>query len=168
MAKSVKFKHPVYLSEKEICDEVESNFDVFFNYMGDSKLYREVSLGACRADFIEFTSGYINVIEVKITANIDAVRQVVFYKRVAEEHLRQNFSDLNLSLKQFCCAILARNIDQEIIDLCEDMQIALYRLKFDESKNLVGADPINEFFPAITESQEFIKIMQLELGANNG
>lgn len=162
------FRHPVYLSEKEICDQIHEKYDSFFNDLGDSIVYREVEIGACRADFVEFTKNYINVIETKITADLDTVRQVTKYKRIVEEHMRSNFTEHNLNFNMnFCSTIMARNIDRDIIDLCEEMNISLYRLKFDKKKQLVDAELINEFFPPIYQSTSFLELLKKHAGLSN-
>lgn len=165
MAKS--FNHKVYLSEKEISDQIQENFDIHFNEMGDSKLYREVYLGRAKADFLEFNPHFVNVIEVKIAADIDTVRQVVFYKRIIEEHLRLNFTERNLKLNNICMSIFARSFDKDMIDLCEELQIALFKLSFDNNKKLLKSEYLNEFFPRIEESKELLDIMISEMGIKN-
>jgi len=154
----IAFNHPVYLSEKEICDELEICFKgQDFN---SHEFFRELSVGHCRLDFVAFYEKNIEIIEVKITANFDSVRQVIFYKKIVEEYLRLSFCEHNTTIHNVVISIFARYFDSEIIDLCHELGISLIKVSFDQNKKIRPLTFIEqEYFPAVIPDENFQNIL---------
>jgi hypothetical protein len=131
---STRFKHPVYLSEEEICNLLEKNY--FKKFTNDRNYHRERKIGSIKPDFLFFPSlKSIIICEVKITATIDSVRQLLFYRNVVAANLSEaNFEqqtepDIDLIL-------IARNFDVGIAEMLDAFNIDTFRVIVNNDKTI--------------------------------
>lgn len=120
-----------------------------------------MTIGSIRPDFLIFHETGIEIIEVKLTADVDSVRQLVFYKRYIEELLLNQYIDsvgavnLNINLVFF-----AKSYDSKLRDLLFTLRIADFRFEINESQKVVmfpnEEDP---YFLDVKEDSNFTNLI---------
>jgi len=144
----------VWLSEQEICDLLHVQFiEDAKESARNKKVFRECWIGRGRPDFLMLHSGGIEIYEVKITASLESVVQVAKYQRDLNEYLRQLFYRGDVDHAK-CPAVssnlVARYIDNQIIDLCAEFGIYLWRINV-HSKTEISLDIQDIEFPVVPE-----------------
>lgn len=160
----MKFQHEIYLSEKEIGDILHEKWIHLFDDFPDRvQVLREYRICGHVPDFIELKSygnqKIIEIFELKITANMDSVRQICRYRRVIEEHARILFTEKGGIIPTISMNLIARNIDAQIIDVCEELGVGLWRLKLKTKKDI---DLVLESEPILNIPIDQGFIMKLE------
>ncbi len=148
---AAKFKHPEYLSEQQVCDQLEAIFkeDCF-----NSEVKREFLIGSAKPDFAIFHSNFIEIIEVKLAADISAVRQIAFYKRVLETSMLLQAIDtgiVSVKYPEVRLCIAAKIFDSEILDLMDVFGIVPYQYKITKNKTV---EFVIEKFPEFTVNND--------------
>lgn len=140
-----KFRHPAWLSEKEIGDKLWENpekpLELFLNC---EKIYREFWIGKGRVDFATFSkeTNTITLIELKITADINSVVQLVTYARNLKIQLHKNgLSDVKIRL-----ALLARYFDEGVTAFCDYIEILAEKLEVSDSKDVCFSHAYSDRF----------------------
>jgi hypothetical protein len=170
VAKPSSFKHPTYLSEQELCDQLEAgNLPVDQNELVGLELaQREYQIGRCRPDFVAFGKDFISIIEVKITANMDSVRQIVFYKRIIDEYNRLYFIRNNATVVDVQLVLVARNFDSEILDICHELQIEMYKIEVSKDRKISEIRALNyDYFPTVSDDPDFLNTFLERFGTRN-
>jgi hypothetical protein len=128
----MKFQHEIYLSEKEIGDLLWRDWDHHFPLNERRKTYREMKVDSAIPDFLSFRNfhgkEHLNIYELKITANIDSVRQLCFYSRVISEQVRIKNVYSPEKLPLISLHLIAKNFDNNIFDICGALGVMLHRV----------------------------------------
>jgi hypothetical protein len=137
-----------WYSEKELGDLFESNWyniSEFYDYTNDSSagptprknLIREFPIGNGFCDFVQFKYCSICLIELKITASIASLKQILTYKSnmdfsvfsVACEKYNYNQGlEKYVSKVPIEMVIIARYIDADIVDIARELGITLFKI----------------------------------------
>lgn len=167
-------RHEIYLPEQEIGDLLWKNWDAHFFPPGEWESHRELEIAGVRPDFVSFVSNQrmsprIIVSELKITANLESVRQLIAYLDEVNAHLNmwrfKHGRTANIFVEGW---LIARNIDADIVDMCRALDIALFRVRV-KSKSEVEVEHYASWNENGRADEKFIdKLEQVFGGANNG
>ena len=157
-------KKQIWLTEQEIGDLVAADPNLIF-FKTDApetethRVIREFQIGRGRVDFAQFSKGpgiksVISMFELKITASMFSVHQVVKYKQDLEEYLRQAFYTQGVDHEK-CpkveVSIGAVHMDREIFQICLELGIWLFQIDV-RSKTEIYFDPIFHDFAEVPDN----------------
>lgn len=141
-----------WYTEKELGDLIESHkFEVFedldsttYESKKPKAIFREFPIGFGFADFLVFNEKDVNLVELKITASIASVKQLLTYKESFSFSIFEMlYEQLGNNLKKYQdilplrTSIIARYIDKDVFDLASGLGIELYRISIVNNKPVV-------------------------------
>jgi hypothetical protein len=150
----------IWLNEQQIGDLIWKDDGHFFGEDRDN-VFREFNIGNLRVDFAKFNrDGFygIDLYELKITANVDSLLQILKYKRHLDEYIRCEFFSIESRGESFkrCPRVrmhlIARYFDSQIIEACLEADIALWKVDV-ISKNEINIEETEfDIFPNVPNS----------------
>lgn len=147
----------VWLTEQEIGDLIWANWEEFFggNFSDLTRRVRELPINGGRVDFATFAkntnpaNNFIELFELKITASISSIIQILTYKQDLDEVLRQafyeseEFKEVHMYSPQINMNLVARYFDAQILQICSEIGIVLWRVNV-ISKTKISIEPLYE------------------------
>lgn len=158
-----------YLTEMQIGDKLWGGY--FKEIAEDNPgytIHREMNVGLGIADFVVIGPS-ITTYELKITASIDAIIQLIRYGKAVDEYLRLHFYCSGIgrtkeNYHKYCprtnLSLIARHFDTEVIETCHALDIETLRVKV-ESDGELSIDQIEiEQFPDVPNESVFLNTVR--------
>lgn len=141
-----------WLTEQEIGDLIWPRRAEFFDCPEDSHWAREFRLNRGIVDFACFHPKTIDLYELKITANSHSVFQLVMYLRDMKSQVDNDYFFMNKergsrNAPDVRGHLIARFIDHEIVEFCNQINVTLWKAKIDKLGSLEEVEMVGDTYP---------------------
>lgn len=163
----------IWLSEEQIGDLLlEGFFKPLLDEVGTGRLVRECQIGRGRVDFLVLAPKTVSLYELKITACLDSVAQLIRYERDLDEYLRLHFYKGAIEnarkLPKVRLCLMARYFDTKIVELCAQYGIELHRINLLSKSEFEIEYEEPECFPEVSSASQIKKELELFYEVSNG